>query len=146
MKKNLVLVALWSAVFIVPLAAIWLGGILVRAATNNEVVFIRQQGGVALQSVLVAAPFFLMALIATFDLRDNDSPNLRLAYLVALGVGTALSLLIFGIYYYDGYLLWRAGGTGTPATWLNMLLVVSPLISGGGMALSYWLVRRSTSP
>lgn len=145
MKKNLVLAILWSANLLVPLAAIWIGGVLVRAATNNEVVFIRQQGGVVLQTLLVVAPFLLLAIIATFDLRENDSPNSRLAYLIAAGVGAVLTVLIFAVYYYNGYLLWSAGGTGSPPSWLNLLLVVSPLIAGGGMALSFWLTRRSAS-
>jgi hypothetical protein len=125
---------LWLLVVLVPLVCAVFGSWAFWAATNREGQSFDEPGVTAWQAIWTAAPFFVLAVFASRKRNASQgSEGITWAWIF----GILLTFAFWSFALYDGYAFWRVEGTGGANIGLGMLMLVSPLLIGAGMALGY---------
>lgn len=129
----------WLLVVLVPIVCVGFGGWAFWAATNRAGQFLQEPMVAAWQAIWVAAPFLILALVASRRRSVNfGSQGVTLAWIL----GIALTIGFYWLFYYEGYTYWRDEGSGGANIGLGLLMLASPVLTGGGMFLGYRVGAR----
>ena len=86
----------------------------------------------------VALRFAWRAFIAWFDRRELSENSILLGFAVVIGVGSALGVVLFYRLIDLAYLVFIAW----PAGWIDIVPFWRPLLTAGGLAFAFWVMRR----
>src|SRR5689334_17732665 len=96
---------LWLLCILMPLLCVWVAGSVFWAATQRSWVVAELSGVWMVNSAFVAAPFVLLAIMATTAAR-HASPTFHRAFGGASLIGVLATLLLWAVVYFDGYTYW----------------------------------------
>ena len=131
---------------LVPLLCVYLAGPLFWRLTQRPERALEDAGTAFVQACLTGAAFFALTLVAAAKrIRGTLDAGVARALRVAAAAGIVVTLLLWGLYYWDGYVYWRDAGTGGANIGLGVLMLVLPVLAGLPMAVAYAASLRSVS-
>jgi hypothetical protein len=133
---------LWTLAVLVPLLCVLVGELLFLLLTHRVEQILREPMILVLQSLIAASPFVALATLAGSKASKQAAGNVSRPYIAAALVGFVVTIALWGLYYYDGYVYWRDEGTGGANIGLGILMLVSPVIVTVAMRLTYRSVRH----
>lgn len=132
-----------AATIVVPWCCVYLGDFVFWHLTERPQRVLEDPGNALVQACLTGAAFLFFTLfaIAKQALRHLSRREAR-ALRVALLVGTLISVLVWLVYYWEGYIYWRDRSIGGADIGLGVLMLALPLLAGIPMGIGYaWSMR-----
>lgn len=136
---------LWLLCLLMPMVCVWGAGCLFFIAIDRSHVIPQVAGIWMCNSALVAAPFAFLAVRATSAAKQQVSPGISRFYGSASVVGMIVTLLAWGVFYYDGYSYWTEHRTSGANIGMGCFMLVSPVLVAMAMlagGAAYSAIRR----
>ncbi|MBK9240124.1 MAG: hypothetical protein IPL75_07610 [Acidobacteria bacterium] len=134
--KSRVVVSLWAMAVFVPVLCVFAGDWLFWNVTARPGRFMGEPGVTIMQGIIAALPFVVLAAIAPARMRATTGA-VTTALVSAAAIGFAVTVVVWGANYYDGYEYWKNNGKGGANIGAGMLILASPFLTGVLMTVAF---------
>ncbi|NJD09197.1 MAG: hypothetical protein FIB01_01740 [Gemmatimonadetes bacterium] len=139
MRNSLLPVALWTLAGLVPLVVVAYGNLAFWRLVGHPERFAEEMDVLPMQALLAALPFLVLARAGS----KGAAASPPAAFAAAALAGLAVTLPLWGLYYYDGYRYWKYHLSGGANIGLGWLMLASPLLAGIAMHAAFRRVSRA---
>jgi hypothetical protein len=134
-----VLRSLWALCVLVPVICVWGAGCVFLVLTDRSHVIPQVASEWVANSAMAAAPFLALAYWGSCRSLTPQAAHFGRSLAAIGALGTVLTSLFWGAFYYEGYTYWAEHKTSGVPMGSACLMVLSPLIVGAAMVFGLWL-------
>jgi hypothetical protein len=134
---------LWLLCVLMPVACVGVAGCLFWIGTDRAFVIPQLTDVWMMHSAIVAAPFVFLAARASSAAKQLTASELRRSFVGASVVGVLVTLVVWGVYYHDGYTYWAERRTSGANIGLGCFMLLSPIVVVIAMLVGRGLFGRA---